>query len=159
MAVSDCREAATFVPSLDKVSHKQYHHMREGNLPRDSKCIVCKKNCHSMECFTGMRCGWCNITVSFFKTIHIFKTINIQLVMLLEFNFFKAHAICYRQVKKDCDFAQLRKIMLPPNSVTIPRTELPMEQLLNIHCAGGTNQSEGNRKGFSIYCIYFFFIF
>lgn len=80
--------------------------MREGNLPRDSKCVVCKKNCHSMECFTGMRCGWCNIT---------------------------AHAICYRQVKKECDFGQLRKIMLPPNSVTIPRTELPMEQLLNIH--------------------------
>ncbi|KAI1716192.1 diacylglycerol kinase accessory domain-containing protein [Ditylenchus destructor] len=94
LAVSDCREAATFVPSLDKVSHKQQvHHMREGNLPRDSKCVVCKKNCHSMECFTGMRCGWCNIT---------------------------AHAICYRQVKKECDFGQLRKIMLPPNSVTIP---------------------------------------
>lgn len=33
--------------------------------------------------------------------------------------------------------------MLPPNSVTIPRTELPMEQLLNIHPTGRT---EGNRK-------------
>lgn len=34
--------------------------------------------------------------------------------------------------------------MLPPNSVTIPRTELPMEQLLNIHSA---NLGDGSRKG------------
>ncbi|VDK19592.1 unnamed protein product, partial [Anisakis simplex] len=33
----------------------------------------------------------------------------------------------------ECDFGSLRKIMLPPNCLTIPRTELPMEQLLNIH--------------------------
>ncbi|KAH7726190.1 diacylglycerol kinasetheta [Aphelenchoides avenae] len=117
LAVSDCREAATFVPSLDKVSHKQYHHMREGNIPRDSKCVVCKKSCHSPECFTGMRCEWCNIT---------------------------AHAVCFRQVAQDCDFGPFRKIMLPPNSVTIPRTELPMEQLLNIHSTySGT---DGARK-------------
>lgn len=32
----------------------------------------------------------------------------------------------------ECDFGVLRKIMLPPNSLTIPRTELSMEQLLNI---------------------------
>ena len=106
LAVSDCREAATFVPSLDTVSAKQYHHFREGNLPRDSRCIDCKKTCNSYECFTGMRCEWCGIT---------------------------AHAMCYRRVKKECDFGSLRKIMLPPNAVTIPRTELPMEQLLNIH--------------------------
>uniref|UniRef100_A0A915EPV1 Diacylglycerol kinase theta n=1 Tax=Ditylenchus dipsaci TaxID=166011 RepID=A0A915EPV1_9BILA len=117
-AVSDCREAATFVPSLDKTSHRQYHHMREGNLQCHSKCIICKKNCHSYECFTGMRCGWCNIT---------------------------AHALCYRQVNKDCDFGNMRKIMLPPNSVTIPRTELPMEQLLNIHPSGSHNP-DGTRK-------------
>uniref|UniRef100_A0A914EBL2 Diacylglycerol kinase n=1 Tax=Acrobeloides nanus TaxID=290746 RepID=A0A914EBL2_9BILA len=112
LAVSDCREAATFVPSLDKVSHKQHHHFREGNLPRDSKCVVCKKSCYSFECFTGMRCEWCNIT---------------------------AHAICYRQIKPECDFGPLRKIMLPANSVTIPRTELPMEQLLNISAPGSSD--------------------
>lgn len=33
----------------------------------------------------------------------------------------------------ECDFGALRKIMLPPYAVTIPRNELPMEQLLNIH--------------------------
>lgn len=69
LAVSDCREAATFVPSLDKVSHKQYHHMREGNVPRDSKCVVCKKTCYSPECFTGMQCEWCNTIVSYFKVL------------------------------------------------------------------------------------------
>uniref|UniRef100_A0A7E4VWJ6 Diacylglycerol kinase n=1 Tax=Panagrellus redivivus TaxID=6233 RepID=A0A7E4VWJ6_PANRE len=106
LAVSDCREAATFVPSLDTVSAKQYHHFREGNLPRDSRCIDCKKACNSYECFTGMRCEWCGMT---------------------------AHAVCYRRVKKECNFGALRKIMLPPNAITIPRTELPMEQLLNIH--------------------------
>ncbi|KAI6190737.1 Diacylglycerol kinase [Aphelenchoides bicaudatus] len=112
----DCREAATFVPSLDKVSHKQYHHMREGNVPRDSKCIICKKLCYSPECFTGLQCEWCFLT---------------------------AHALCYKYVRKECDFGILRKIMLPPNSVTIPRTELPMEQLLNIQSTG---QIDGNRK-------------
>ncbi|KAK0404839.1 hypothetical protein QR680_017658 [Steinernema hermaphroditum] len=106
LAVSDCKEAATYVPNLDKAAQKQHHHMREGNLPRDSKCVVCKKTCYSYECLAGMRCEWCGQT---------------------------AHAICYRQMNRECDFGVLRKIMLPPNSVTIPRTELPMEQLLNIH--------------------------
>ncbi|KAH7722817.1 diacylglycerol kinase [Aphelenchoides avenae] len=88
--------------------------MREGNVPRDSKCVVCKKSCHSPECFTGMRCEWCNIT---------------------------AHAVCFRQVAQDCDFGPFRKIMLPPNSVTIPRTELPME--LNVRSTySGTDESE-----------------
>uniref|UniRef100_A0A1I7ZXI1 diacylglycerol kinase (ATP) n=1 Tax=Steinernema glaseri TaxID=37863 RepID=A0A1I7ZXI1_9BILA len=106
LAVSDCKEAATYVPNLDKAAQKQHHHMREGNLPRDSKCVVCKKTCYSYECLAGMRCEWCGQT---------------------------AHALCYRQMSPECDFGVLRKIMLPPNSVTIPRTELPMEQLLNIH--------------------------
>lgn len=37
--------------------------MREGNLPRDSKCVVCKKACGSIECLAGMKCGWCAATV------------------------------------------------------------------------------------------------
>ncbi|KIH55848.1 Ras association domain protein, partial [Ancylostoma duodenale] len=79
--------------------------MREGNLPKDSKCVVCKKSCWSAECLAGMRCEWCGVT---------------------------AHAVCYRQMPKECDFGVLRKILLPPSSLTIPRTELPMEQLLAI---------------------------
>ncbi|KAI6233488.1 Diacylglycerol kinase [Aphelenchoides fujianensis] len=80
------------------VSHKQFHHMREGNVPRDSKCVVCKKTCYSLECFTGMQCEWCTLT---------------------------AHAVCYRQVKKECDFGILRKIMLPPNSSPLPHGHRP----------------------------------
>jgi len=109
LAVSDCREASTFIPSIDPFTYKQYHHMREGNLPKDARCGVCKKGCYTLECFTGLRCMWCDTSV---------------------------HSACYRQMKKECDFGPLRKIMLPANSVTIPRTELPMDQLLNIHHGG-----------------------
>lgn len=45
----------------------------------------------------------------------------------------QAHAICYRQVPTECDFGVLRQIVLPPAAISIPRTELPMEQLLSIH--------------------------
>ncbi|VDM80064.1 unnamed protein product [Strongylus vulgaris] len=103
--------------------------MREGNLPKDSKCVVCKKSCWSAECLAGMRCEWCGVT---------------------------AHAVCYRQLPKECDFGVLRKILLPPSSLTIPRTELPMEQLLAIT----TNDPPQSRKGqtvalsfpFLLYC-------
>uniref|UniRef100_A0A0R3R1S7 diacylglycerol kinase (ATP) n=1 Tax=Brugia timori TaxID=42155 RepID=A0A0R3R1S7_9BILA len=90
---------------LDKNKQVQHHHMREGNIPRDSKCVVCRKACWSYECLAGMKCAWCSAT---------------------------AHAICYRQMSLECDFGALKKIMLPPNALTIPRTELPMKQLLNI---------------------------
>ncbi|KAL3990847.1 Diacylglycerol kinase accessory domain family protein [Acanthocheilonema viteae] len=105
LAVSDCKEAATYVPNLDKKKQVQHHHMREGNIPRDSKCVVCRKSCWSYEFLAGMKCGWCSAT---------------------------AHAICYRQMSLECDFGILRKITLPPNALTIPRTELSMQQLLNI---------------------------
>nr|CRZ23305.1 Bm305 [Brugia malayi] len=80
LAVSDCKEAATYVPNLDKNKQVQHHHMRESNIPRDSKCVVCRKA-------AGMKC---------------------------------AHAICYRQMSLECDFGALKKIMLPPNALTIP---------------------------------------
>ncbi|KAE9413441.1 hypothetical protein Angca_003738 [Angiostrongylus cantonensis] len=116
LAVSDCKEAATYVPNLDIATHEQFHHMREGNLPKDSKCVVCKKSCWSAECLAGMRCEWCGQT---------------------------AHAVCYRQMPKECDFGVLRKILLPPSALTIPRTELPMEQLLAIT----TSDPPQSRKG------------
>ncbi|VDN84860.1 unnamed protein product [Brugia pahangi] len=65
LAVSDCKEAATYVPNLDKNKQVQHHHMREGNIPRDSKCVVCRKACWSYECLAGMKCAWCSATVSF----------------------------------------------------------------------------------------------
>ncbi|KRY54518.1 Diacylglycerol kinase theta, partial [Trichinella britovi] len=105
LAVSDCREASTFISSLEPTTQRQRHHWREGNLNPGSKCTVCRKSCWSSECLAGMRCQWCNRT---------------------------AHAICYRQIVTDCDFGPLRPIMLPPNCLTIPRAELPMELLLSI---------------------------
>ncbi|KRY87419.1 Diacylglycerol kinase theta [Trichinella pseudospiralis] len=105
LAVSDCREASTFISSLEPTTQRQHHHWREGNLNPGSKCTVCRKSCWSSECLAGMRCQWCNRT---------------------------AHAICYRQIVTDCDFGPLRPIMLPPNCLTIPRAELPMELLLSI---------------------------
>jgi len=62
-AVADCKENATYVPgkTLPFIHH---HHWREGNLPSNSKCSVCKKQCWSAECLTGMRCEWCGTTVS-----------------------------------------------------------------------------------------------
>lgn len=47
---------------LSSVHHQ--HHWREGNLPGNSKCAVCKKTCWSAECLVGYRCEWCGITVS-----------------------------------------------------------------------------------------------
>uniref|UniRef100_A0A1I7X680 DUF3795 domain-containing protein n=1 Tax=Heterorhabditis bacteriophora TaxID=37862 RepID=A0A1I7X680_HETBA len=49
--------------------------MREGNLPKESKCVVCRKSCCSTECLAGMRCEWCGQTgqilaLSFHHPLH-----------------------------------------------------------------------------------------
>uniref|UniRef100_A0A915IID9 diacylglycerol kinase (ATP) n=1 Tax=Romanomermis culicivorax TaxID=13658 RepID=A0A915IID9_ROMCU len=123
LAVSDCKEAATYVPNADAVS-VHHHHWREGNLPQSSKCANCRKTCWSAECLAGMRCEWCGLT---------------------------AHAICYRQLSQECDFGALRRIVLPPNCLTIPRTELPMEQLLSMKRKDKENSSpiKGDEPSFS----------
>lgn len=70
-AVADCKENATYLPGkrLQFVHHE--HHWREGNLPGNSKCALCKKTCWTTECLSGYRCEWCGITVS----INIFLSI------------------------------------------------------------------------------------
>ena len=108
LAVSDCKESATGTAVLDDTLGRSvaHHHWREGNLPPGTKCNVCRKTCASSECLSGMRCQWCLLA---------------------------AHAACYKSVvPSECDFGALRPILLPPASLTIPRTELPMEQLLRI---------------------------
>lgn len=89
--VPDCKECATYVPDQELVSLTgdqvylsfflgflsdvyaftpsqkevvQTHHMREGNLPANSKCLACRKSCWSAECLAGLRCEWCGTTVS-----------------------------------------------------------------------------------------------
>ncbi|XP_035208795.1 diacylglycerol kinase theta-like, partial [Stegodyphus dumicola] len=101
--VADCKECATYVPSRDVSTLTQHHHWREGNLPANSKCQLCKKTCWSAECLAGMRCEWCNIT---------------------------AHPSCYKSLPVECTFGCLESIMLPPACVSIPRTDVPLETII-----------------------------
>ena len=63
LAVADCKENATYLPGKDLSMVHHTHHWREGNLPANSKCCVCKKTCWSAECLAGTRCEWCGLTV------------------------------------------------------------------------------------------------
>ncbi|XP_014666531.1 PREDICTED: diacylglycerol kinase theta-like isoform X2 [Priapulus caudatus] len=103
--VSDCKECATYIPNREIAQVVQLHHWREGNLPANSKCLLCKKTCWSAECLAGIRCEWCGVT---------------------------AHAVCYKILPPECNFGSLQNIMLPPSGVTIPRTDLPMETILGV---------------------------
>lgn len=123
--VSDCKECATFVPNKERGQMVQYHHWREGNLPGNAKCLMCKKTCWSAECLAGMRCEWCGVT---------------------------AHAYCYRQLPAECSFGCLREIMLPPVSVSVPRMDVPQETLFGFskkqsECAARTVSEELSSSG------------
>ncbi|CAL1279215.1 unnamed protein product [Larinioides sclopetarius] len=104
-SVADCKECATYVPSRDQAKVTQYHHWREGNLPGNSKCQLCKKTCWSSECLAGMRCEWCGMT---------------------------AHPLCSKSLTNECNFGCLESIMLPPSSVSIPRTDVPLETIIGV---------------------------
>ncbi|CAH8457410.1 unnamed protein product [Heterobilharzia americana] len=93
---------------LDKIkcSPRQTHHWREGNLPTNSKCFICRKTCWSSECLTGYRCQWCGRT---------------------------GHAGCIDKMGMDeCDFGPLRDIMLPSFCVSLPRINIPIEHVLGV---------------------------
>lgn len=62
-AVADCKENATYLPGKNLSSVHHQHHWREGNLPSNSKCALCKKTCWTSECLSGYRCEWCGMTV------------------------------------------------------------------------------------------------
>ncbi|GFG39878.1 hypothetical protein Cfor_03863, partial [Coptotermes formosanus] len=104
-AVAECKENATYVPDKELSSVHHQHHWREGNLPGNSKCAVCKKTCWSAECLAGFRCEWCGIT---------------------------SHAACHKQITGECTFGNLEPIYLPPHAVSIPRTEVPMEAIIGV---------------------------
>ncbi|XP_043497856.1 diacylglycerol kinase theta-like isoform X4 [Polistes fuscatus] len=104
-AMADCKENATYLPGKDLDDVKHTHHWREGNLPSNSKCAVCKKNCFSAECLSGFRCEWCGVT---------------------------SHAFCYKSIPTECTFGNLESIYLPPHAVSIPRTEVPMEAIIGV---------------------------
>lgn len=110
-SVANCKECATWVPGIDDTSVVvQHHHWREGNLPTNSKCHLCKKTCWSAECLSGMRCEWCGWT---------------------------AHPGCYKNLPIECNFGILQSIMLPPYCVSIPRTDVPLETILGFQLKRG----------------------
>ncbi|XP_046735909.1 diacylglycerol kinase theta isoform X2 [Diprion similis] len=104
-AVADCKENATYLPGKDLASVRHTHHWREGNLPSNSKCVVCKKTCWSAECLSGYRCEWCGMT---------------------------SHAYCHKNIPPECTFGNLEPIYLPPHAISIPRTEVPMEAIIGV---------------------------
>lgn len=105
LAVADCKENATYLPGKDLSMVHHSHHWREGNLPANSKCCVCKKTCWSAECLAGCRCEWCGLT---------------------------SHFSCQKSIPEECNFGQFQPIYLPPHAVSIPRTEVPMEAIIGV---------------------------
>ncbi|XP_017469905.1 PREDICTED: diacylglycerol kinase theta isoform X2 [Rhagoletis zephyria] len=110
-AVPDCTENATYVPGKELQSVKHQHHWREGNLPPTSKCAYCKKTCWSSECLTGYRCEWCGMTT---------------------------HGGCRMYLSTECNFGVLQPIYLSPHSVSIPRTEVPIEAIIGVQVKSKT---------------------
>nr|XP_006814377.1 PREDICTED: diacylglycerol kinase theta-like [Saccoglossus kowalevskii] len=78
------------------------HHWREGNLPTNAKCYVCKKTCGSSECLVSKRCEWCGIT---------------------------AHTGCYRQISPECNYGPLRDLILFPHAVSMPKTNYSVKEM------------------------------
>ncbi|CAH8476706.1 hypothetical protein MS3_00001785 [Schistosoma haematobium] len=104
-SINDCKQGATCSPGKPVCSPRQTHHWREGNLPTNSKCFICRKTCWSSECLTGYRCQWCGRT---------------------------SHAGCIEKVDDECDFGPLRDIMLPSFCVSLPRMNIPIEHVIGV---------------------------
>ncbi|KAK4473941.1 hypothetical protein MN116_003263 [Schistosoma mekongi] len=104
-SINDCKQGATCSPGKPVCSPRQTHHWREGNLPTNSKCFICRKTCWSSECLTGYRCQWCGRT---------------------------GHAGCIDKVDDECDFGPLRDIMLPSFCVSLPRMSIPIEHVIGV---------------------------
>ncbi|KAL7670621.1 hypothetical protein ACOME3_005555 [Neoechinorhynchus agilis] len=110
LAVSDCKDAATFTPTSTS-NQLTLHHWREGGISTYAKCIYCGKWCSSSECLAGLRCEWCNVTV---------------------------HSECLRIMKRvgekspACDFGRLSKILIPPTAISLPRISLSRESIFLI---------------------------
>ncbi|XP_030830209.1 diacylglycerol kinase theta isoform X5 [Strongylocentrotus purpuratus] len=93
--VSNCIRFIAYDESkeLDKIT--VYHHWREGNLPTNSRCLVCKKSCATHECLASMKCEWCWAT---------------------------AHSGCFKSLMRECDMGPIRELIIPPWAVSMPVT-------------------------------------
>lgn len=59
----------------------------------------------------------------------------------------QCHAGCRSLIPDDCNFGMLQPIFLPPSSVSIPRTEVPMEAIIGVHVRPPPSQRDfGCRK-------------
>ncbi|XP_033117399.1 diacylglycerol kinase theta-like isoform X3 [Anneissia japonica] len=93
--VSDCRKCASYVRNKDASNEQFKHHWREGNLPHNGKCALCKKTCGTTECLSSMKCNWC---------------------------WTMAHAGCYMQLPQTCTFGALAEILMPQSCLSMPVT-------------------------------------
>lgn len=93
------------------------HHWREGNLPSNSKCMVCKKTCWTSECLAGLRCEWCGLTT---------------------------HSMCRQRVGEECNFGKLRDIIVPPYAISVPRVDINKAAILGIQSSSASSWSPGN---------------
>lgn len=50
----------------------------------------------------------------------------------IDYFFPQAHPICYKNLQLECSFGCLESIMLPPSSVSIPRTDVPLETIIGV---------------------------
>lgn len=67
----------------------------------------------SVHClYTGYRCEWCGMTT---------------------------HAGCRMYLPTECNFGILQPIYLPPHSVSIPRTEVPIEAIIGVQVKSKTS--------------------
>ncbi|XP_070533856.1 diacylglycerol kinase theta-like isoform X12 [Ptychodera flava] len=102
-AVSDCLKIACYDPNKKETSSQVvFHHWREGNLPANAKCLVCKKTSASTECIASKRCEWCGVT---------------------------SHTGCYRSISPECNYGPLREILTLPNTVSMPKTNYSVKSV------------------------------
>ncbi|XP_072175373.1 diacylglycerol kinase theta-like [Diadema setosum] len=93
--VSNCIRFLDYDESRDINKIMVHHHWREGNLPTNSRCLVCKKSCATHECLASMKCEWCWAT---------------------------AHSGCHKSLQKECDMGPIRELIIPPWAVSMPVT-------------------------------------
>ncbi|XP_022106252.1 diacylglycerol kinase theta-like isoform X2 [Acanthaster planci] len=91
--VSNCVKCADYDANRNLEKMKFTHHWREGNLPANSRCALCKKSCVTSECLASMKCEWCWTT---------------------------AHTGCYKSFSSECNLGPIRDLTIPPYAVSMP---------------------------------------
>jgi len=57
----------------------------------------------------------------------------VKMIINDKFNFVsQSHAYCFKNVSKECTFGNLEPIYVPPQAVSIPRVDIPVEAMIGI---------------------------